>query len=463
MAGFGDLFGKGSTAEQFLIWGVLMQILQPLLLPFTTELQKLVLSAAPDVPLPAEVAAAGVARGFLDTGTGQDKANDTGIGEHDFTLLTNLALHAPDLSSAFELYRRKKIPLGSDDPKTVSLKGALTDAGIPDKWHAAMAELATAIPTPAEVMNALLEGQISRAEAERRWAEAGGDPTWFQSAYDAEGEAPTPTQSLELLNRGIIPKNGTGPGAVSYEQAFLEGPWRNKWLGPFLALAEYLPPPRTVTAMYHAGQLQHDEAATLLRKQGLSATLAQAYLSKATTAHTATEKHLAKTEITKAYADKIMTRAQASKALEDLKYSTHDAALILDLIDVHTKASQLNQAVSRVRSLYQASKLTDAQAVRLLVELGTEHAQATASVATWRLTQSHQTRTLTAAQVESAWYYRVITAQAAMDLLVGMGYDDFDAWTILSVRNKAPLTDVPRPRSPYPAPPPPPPLPKIGP
>lgn len=436
MAGFGDLFSKGSTAEQFLIWGVLMQVLQPLLLPFTGELQKLVLSGAPVLPIGAQDAAELVARGLTGDGDGQDIANDNGIGADGFHKLVKLAQHAPALSYAFELYRRGEIPLGGDDPEQVSLRGAMTDAGIPAKWHDELAKLAVAIPTPAEIMNALLEGQISRGEAEKRWKDAGGDPTWFEAAYNSGGQAPTPTQALELLNRGIIPRDGTGPGAVSYHQAFLEGPWRNKWLQPFLALAEYLPPPRTVTAMYHDGQIDHQLAAELLRKQGLSAQLAEAYLSRASSTHTTAEKHLAKGEITKAYADGLMTRAQAVKALESLKYQPADVKVILDLVDVHTKTSQLNSAMTRVRALYENGSLSDAEAEKLLHQLGVDAAQAKGTVAIWRLTVSHKVRELTAAQIESAGYYGFISWNEALRRLQLMGYSEADAWLAIAVRNK---------------------------
>jgi len=411
-----------------------------------------VLSGAPILPIGAPEAAELVARGLTNDGDGQDIANDNGIGEDGFHKLVKLAQHAPALSYAFELFRRGEIGLGGDDPEQVSLRGAMTDAGIPDSWHAQLAKLAVSIPTPAEIMNALLEGQITRGEAERRWKEAGGDPTWFQAAFDSGGEAPTPTQALELLNRGIIPERGAGPGVVSYEQAFLEGPWRNKWLNSFLALREYLPPPRTVTAMYHAGELTHDRAAELLRKQGLAADLVTAYLSKASSTHTATEKHLAKGEITKAYADGIMTKAEARAALVALKYSEHDADLILELVDVHTKTSQLNAATNRVRAQYESGKITDAEAEKLLGELGVDGKQAKGTVAIWRLTVSHKTRELSPGQIESARYYEIIDSKSAVALLMALGYDEFDAWVALSVRLHGPLSDYPRPASPYPAP-----------
>lgn len=452
MASLGGVFGEGNTARQLLVWQVLAQVISNLAAPAFTELAKLSNSAAPVQPLDPVVAAQATARGHLSADDGRGYARQVGLDHPLFDIMTKVAQRAPDLSMAFELYRRKAIPLGSDDPAERSLRGALTDAGIPDAWHAAVTELAVAVPDQSQVLTAWLTGQITPAEAHERLLKAGMAPDWIESAYNAEGQAPTPTQALDLLNRGIIPEFGSGPGVVSYEQAFLEGPWRNKWLRAFLALREYLPPPRTVTAMYHAGQLDHAKAAELLRKYGLAADLAEAYLSKASSAHTATEKHLAKSEVTALFADKLMTREQAVKALEALKYATHDANLILDLVAAKEQASQTNQAVTRVRALYTAGKLTDSDAANLLHQLGVAATQTSAVIATWRLTKTHTTRLLTAAQVEGAWHYGVIDTRSAMTLLQGMGYDEFDAWVALSVRNHAPLSDYPRPASPFPAP-----------
>lgn len=446
------MFGEGSTARQLLVWQVLAQVISSLAAPAFTELSKLSNSAAPVMPLDPGVAAQAAARGHVSVDDARGYARQSGIDHPLLDIMTKVAQRSPDLSMAFELKRRRKIGMGSNDGGDVSLRGALTDAGIPDAWHDLVAELAVSVPDQSQVLTAWLTGQIDKAEAVERLKLAGMDPDWIDKAYAAEGQAPTPSQALELLNRGVIPEGGHGLGVVSYEQAFLEGPWRNKWLPSFLELRHYLPPPRTVTAMYHGGQLDHATAAELLRKQGLSATLAEAYLSKSASAHTATEKHLAKSEITALFADHLMTRDQAVKALEAIKYTTHDANLILDLVAAKTKASQTNQAVSRVRALYMAGKLTDAEAANLLHQLGVDARQSPAVIAQWRLTQTHQTKTLTAAQIEAAHHYGILDTRSAMTLLQGLGYDEFDAWVALSVHNHAPLPDYPRPASPFPAP-----------
>lgn len=460
MAGLGDVFGEGSTARQLLVWQVLAQVIAALAAPGFTELAKLSNQAAPLAPLDPGIAATLTARGFQSEGEGESQANDSGFGHDVFVNMVKAAQRGPDLSAAFELYRRKLIPEGSADPTQASLRGALADAGIPEYWHDALVQVATSIPTQAEVLNAWLEGQIPESEARHRLLEAGMDPSWIQSAYDANGQAPTPTQALELLNRGIIPERGTGPQSVSYQQSFLEGPWRNKWLEPFLALAEYLPPPRTVTAMYHSGQLDHARAAELLAKQGLAPDLVEAYLAKTTTSSAPTEHHLAKTEVTTAYADGILSKAEALAGLRALKYSEHDAQLVLQLVDIKVKASQLNQGVTRTRTLYQSGKLTEAEARNLLVKLGLDADQARAVVSTWHITATHTTKTLSASQIEAAVYYELLRPEDGIKMLRALGYDEFDAWMSLAIRLHGTSGLPPRPAGP-PAPrtTPPPPLP----
>lgn len=455
MAGLGGVFGEGSTARQLLVWQVLAQVIGALAAPGFTELSKLSNSAAPVMPLDPGSSAAAAGRGFLSHGDAASHAADSGYGGEVFAVMAKLAQHAPDLGAAFELYRRKEIPAGSANPDEASLHGAMADAGIPPDWHGPLTKLAVSIPTQAEVLNAWLEGQIPEGEARRRLVESGMDPTWIQSAYDANGQAPTPTQALELANRGLIPWEGQGPGVVSYRQAFLEGPWRNKWEPVFRALGEYLPPPRTVTAMFHSGQIGHALAADLLTKQGLRPELVTAYLAKHDSPTVLAERHLAKGEITTAYADGLMTKPQALTALRALRYTDHDAALILQLIDVKVRTSQLTQGVSRVRTLFESAKLTTQEAQNLLHQLGLDAPTAAAVVKTWHLTQTHNTKTLSAAQIETAVYYQLLRASDGIRLLMAMGYDEFDAWLALAVRMHGATSLPPRPASPFPAPKPP--------
>lgn len=458
MPGIGDLFGKGSTAEQFLVWGVLQQLLQPLLAPVSTELLKLVQEKFPEIPLSAEQAAGLVARGFETVAAGAATAAQNGVNAGEFAQLVHAAGTAPALGTVIAAYQRGLIDAGAGDPASTTLTGALADGAVRADWWPIVEKLAVQIPSVAEVMNAWLEGQIGEAEARTRYLAAGGDPTWFHTSYNANGTAPTPMEALEMLNRGLIPETGTGPDAVSYQQAFLEGPWRNKWEPVMLGLREYYPPPRTVTAMFHAGQLDHTQAAMYLAKQGLTPDLIAAYLSEVTKTTTTTEKHLAKTDIVTLYNDKLLSRADATKSLIALNYSAHDADLILQLADVRTTTAQLNAGVSRVRTLFESGKFTEAEAKAALSQLKIDPAQATEMVTTWAITETGTIRQPSTAQIVDAWYYEMMSPADCIARLQSYGYDAADAYLVMAVKNKGPVPGLPLPPGLH-TPPPPPPLP----
>lgn len=445
MSALGDAFKPNGIGEQLLIWGVIQQILGAAISPGVQEITNLVNEGAQTVPLSPNDAAGLVARKLIDQGSGEGDAARNGISPENFAHLVKGAGSAVDLSTAVAAYQRKLIGSGSDDGASVSLEGALADAGLRPEWFPIIEKLTVQIPTGAEIMNAWLEGQITEGEAHTRWVAAGMDPTWFQTAYNANGQAPTPVQALELLNRGIIPERGTGPGAVTYEQAFLEGPWRNKWLESFIALRNYYPPPRTVTAMFHAKQLTHDQAASYLAKQGLDPALIAAYLTPSAVSTTAKAKELSESQIVSLYADKILTRPQAISHLEALKYTAADADYLLQLHDVSSAAAAITQGVTNVRTLFINNKITAAEAEASLVTLEIPAAQAKEIVTTWSLTTVANVKQLSASEIVNAWYYELLTIEDALAELIQMGFDDRDAYILISLKNKGPLKGLPKP------------------
>jgi hypothetical protein len=182
-----------------------------------------------------------------------------------------------------------------------------------------------------------------------------------------------------------------------------------------------------------------------LAKQGLTADLAEAYLSPSTTTTVSTAKTLTESQIVALYKDKVFTRADAITHLVGLKYTEADADYLLQLTDVSAAAAAITQGITNVRALFEAGKLTEAEAESSLVTLEIPSAQAKEIVDTWAVTKTVSPKMLTAAQVEAAWYYQLITTADALAQLVTMGYDDLDAWLVLSIKGKGPLSDAPRP------------------
>lgn len=455
MAGIGDIFkGAGSSAEQLFLWGIASAVVAALGTPYFQAVQQFSFENDPNTPLSPETLAVLVIKRLVESGEAETIAKKSGLAPEQFRRLVEVAQDAIPASALAEALRRRFIPAAGEGAESVSFEQGLREARIAPKWHPVIRKLAVADPTPSDALDALLEGQISHERAAELFAEFGGNPDYFDMMFHTRGQAPTPTQALELLNRGVIPERGTGPDSISYEQAFLEGPWRNKWLEPFIELRRYFPPARTVTAMFHDGQLTHDQAAHYLAAQGLDQTLIEAYLKPTHSTKASTDRTLTKTEILAMYEDKLIDKAEATHALVALHYSEHDAQQIVTLTDLRLETAQVRAGTTRARSLYQSGKITGAQAEDILTQLGIKPAQAHEAVQTWSITQSHDTKVLTSAEVVAAWYYRVIDSPSAMHLLQRAGFDEFDAWVMLSVRNHGPLDEIPRPSSPYPPPPP---------
>jgi len=435
MAGLGGILGN-NVIQQLFLYQVVGQLMGAALTPYTNAISNQLNSVTPLMPLSAADVAEAMLRNVDVPGGAQAEAARTGINAERLGVLAQLAGNAPDPGSLAIALRRGLIDEGR-------YTTGIRQGRLRDEWGELVKELAVVQPSPEAILNAYLEGQISEGEARDRYAKLGGDPGYFDILYHAQGQAPTPTQALEMANRGDIPWSGTGPDAVSYEQAFLEGPWRNKWLGAFRKLGEYLPPPRTITAMHKEGALTTAQATKLLEQQGLSPELAAAYLSSSTQGKVAKAKELAESTVLGLYRDRIITRPQAQGFVEKLGYSAEQADYILQVEDLKVTERYITAAVSRVHTLYVAHKITEAEALSALASFGVDNAQAGDMVTLWGHERAANMRELTPAEVAGAFTHSIIAQPEAQARLVDMGYTPRDAWLYLSVHNKAALPDAP--------------------
>jgi len=435
MAGLGGILGN-NVIQQLFLYQVVGQLIGAALTPYTNAIANQLNSATPLVPLsPADVAEATL-RNITVPGSAEHEASLSGVSPERFAVMAQLAGNAPDPGSLAIALRRGIIDHGR------FIKG-VQQGRLRDEWADVVQALSVVQPSPQAMLDAYLEGQISESEARTLYAKLGGDPAFFDILYHTQGQAPTPTQALELANRGIIPWGGTGPNAVSYEQAFLEGPWRNKWEPAFRKLGQYLPPPRTVTAMLHDGSLSVAQATKLLEQQGLTPELAAAYVASASHTKTTKAKELAETTVLQLYRDRIISRAQAAGFVHDLGYTTEQADYILQVEDLRVAERYITAAVSRVHTLYVGHKLTDAQARQALADFGVDNAQAGDLVDLWTHERAANVRELTPAEVANAMVHEIIGQDAAQAKLVDMGYSPHDAWVYLSVHAKKALPSEP--------------------
>lgn len=486
MAGLGDIFGKGSIAEQIFVWGVLNQVITALGQPYFTELTQLVNSHTPNVVIDPTTAATLLVRGFLgdtdaedeaaksgidrtrfrnlvaaatpriapadlaqlvvrnfmDTESAYTEAAFSGLDSDRFDRLVQIAGDAPAPGDLATALRRGVIP-EEGPPDGVSFAQGIREGRLADKYVPLIKALAVQWPTPDDALNALLEGQVDPDTGKALYEKFGGDPDYFQMLYDTRGSAPTPLEAIEMVKRGVIPKDGTGPDVTSYEQAFLEGPWRNKWSGPYYALADYLPPPRTVTAMLKTGSLSTDEAATLLTKQGLTPDLVQAYLADATQQASAKEKDLTLSSILGLYQAHILSQTDTQSMVESLGYSPENATWLIEMRNLQRAIAAVNSAVSRIQSLYIGYKITRETAQATLNALAVPADQVAGLLQVWDLEVAANVKQLTAAQIVDSWAIGAADQAEAVQELQSIGYTAFDAWRLLSIKAKTPLPNKP--------------------
>lgn len=443
MAGLGDLIPGGEQIENIFLWSVLGNVVNALLAPEMNELQQLSFKILSNTPISPADAATATNRHFLQPDEGAGEASLSGVSSDRFSILTDLAGDAPAPGDLATALRRKLIPEAGTGPDAVTFEQGIAEGNLRDKWTDVMRQLAVQWPTPDDALNALLEGQVSEADGRALYEQFGGDPQFFQLLFNTRGSAPTPVEAATMANRGVIPWDGTGPGVVSFEQAFLEGPWRDKWLAPYRALAAYYPPPRTITAMFKEGALTEAEALSYLEQQGLTPDLAHAYVAGATHQATAKSKDLTEASVVGLYEARLITEADAESFLTALKYSPESAKLLLELADLRRSIAQVSQAVSRVRTLYVGHKITETVAQSILTELAVPAAQIPTIMRTWKLEASVNVKQLTEAQIVDAYAAKIVTQAEAQTELESIGYTPLDAWRLLSIKAKGPLPGKP--------------------
>lgn len=434
------LVGSGSVAQQFFVWGVLQGVVSTATSPFNQALLNKVNADNPETPLSPAALADMVLRGIAANDWATGEAAKSGVNADDFAKQVEASGEPPALEELLSLWRRGKI----DDTQ---LEHGIRQSRVRDEWIPIIKDLGVIPPTPVDMLQAYLEGQIDEATARDLYQKLGGDPDYFTILYNTRGGAPTPLEASDMARRGIIPWDGVGPDTTSYEQAFLEGPWRNKWAGPYRKYADYVPPPRTIVTLISKGTITDAVAADLLAKNGVSADLAAAYIAEGHDTKTSATRDLAASTILALYQDQAIDSQTATGMLEQLRYNADDANWMLLVQDLKREEKYLNVAISKIHSLYVAYKIDESTAYNSLATLEVPTGQISSLKKLWDLERAANVKLLTPAQIANALKYNIVDQAGAQQLLQDQGYQPHDAWTFLSVELHAKLPDEPPPNA----------------
>lgn len=444
----GDLFGKESAFGQLLIWQVGAQVIGAVMGPGLSELQQLVNEVAQTEVLTPATLADLVVRNYLDHASAEGTAKKSGVSPEDFALLVKAAGDAVDTTTLIEGYRRGILGWDSSPGALPSVLDGIREGRLADKWAPLIKELGDVPLGVADAVDAVVEGQISMDEGKAIAYVNGISAANFEILYNTRGNPPGPSELAEMVRRGIIPTSGTGPTVLSFDQGISEGATKDKWIPALRELMTVLPAEGRVTTLLRNGVITRDQAITYYKQLGYDQAAATAFADEASAVKTATDKLLAKSDVITLYADGAITRDQAAALIAALGYDGTEADQILTIQDLHTATAATNAAISRISSYYVARKIDKTGAVNALNSLNVPPAQQTALLTAWDIERTSNVKLLTESQIADAWAYTIIDTPTAVTELMALGYTELDAWIVLSIKNKAPITDTAPPQGP---------------
>lgn len=443
MASFSDTFGPGSTAYQLFVWSVVNQVLNALLSPAFTELAQGVNEKAPVLALSPADAAHGVVRSYMADADGQAEAAKSGIDATRWAVLRSLAGVAPGPQQLAEALRRGAIPETGSGADSVSFEQGIRETDLLDKWTDTIKAISLLWPSPADIIDAVVKNQIPLADGQATYARVGGDPQWYQLLVDTNGNPPSPTELLELAQRQLIPWHGIGPDQTTFQQGIYEGRTKDKWEPLYELLNNYFPTVAETVELYRWGQLDVPTATKLMAQRGLSADYAAKWIAYADANAINDYRGLTEQAILAMLSLSYISDAQARTMLAA---THHGPAAIDELISyghIQRTIQSANQAISRVGSLYQGRKITAESATTALTTLGVEAAAIPQIIADWDAIVNVNVKLLTEAQIADALTYEIMDYPTAQQELENIGYTPYDAWVVLSIKNKAPLPNQP--------------------
>lgn len=448
---------------QVFVYGVVGQLLGTSVTPFlqgvANDLWAKAVSDGISVPVSPAVIATAAARGLnlgdpptvSMPGWAYKEAAKSGVSGEDIDLQASIVGTPPSPQELFELLRRGII--GDAD-----VKRGLAEGDTRDDWIPQLSQLAHGWLTPTDFVRAAVQGQISY-EAAREWAgktgldvstelpidasKVGGSDDMFGLAWAESGRPPGPVELADMTLRGIIPKDGTGADATSFQQGIAESDIKTKWTDALWQRAQYVPPPNEISTLLERGAITKDQAVTLWQQRGVPKTLAEGYAYIAEQQHVTQDKLLAKGEVATAYYDRLLTRDEAVSFLSQLGYRDVVADQILAIQDFKRTMQAMNAVVRRVSNLYGARKLSPTDAKNALTTAGVPADQADQILTEWAILHEAPIHLPSAAEIGLAVHYGTLTQEQAIAELEVLGYQPRDAAIVLSAHSRAAVTPLP--------------------
>jgi hypothetical protein len=194
----------------------------PVLAPAVRELENTAWSTYTTRPLSPGDAAEIVAEDVALQPWGEAEASLTGVDAERFDKLMQAVRNAPDLGSAFELWRRGLVDDGD-------FEHALRKARLEPRWIEPLKALKQVLLSPADLAMMRQQGFIDPARQYSESALQGVDQERADLLYEVSGLPPGIETALEMLRRSIITE-------AEFAQIVREGHTKTKYTDELLAL-----------------------------------------------------------------------------------------------------------------------------------------------------------------------------------------------------------------------------------
>lgn len=394
-------------------------------MPTTETLEQQAFWKYPTTQIDPASAADAVQRGVLPGADWEGEAKLSGIDKERFAAMVELAGNPPGPQELLFAWRQGWID-------KARLEHGIRQGRTKNEWIDFYEQQRHLPISVAEAVAAAVQNHLSADEAALIADAQGIDRDGFEILYANAGRPPGIMEMIQLWRRGIVDQ-------AAVEQAIRESDVKDKYVGDLLRLADYLPPPRTITTLLSHGAISSAVANDLFKKAGLSPELAQAYVASAVHTKATSAKSLTVSQVTSLYADRILDRATALGDLHKIGFESTEANLILDLADARARDKVRTQAVSRVRSLFVSRKIDRATAESDLAKIGLDNSQAGDLLPLWEVEQSTPSKQLTEAQLVAAYKAGIIDPPTLTDRLRGLGYDEADAGILAALAGPPPV------------------------
>ena len=268
MSALGDLLGKGSVAEQLLVWGLMNQAIGAAAAPYFSQLQQDVSARSPVEPLSPDALADAVVRNYLTLAEAAAEAAKSGVSAANFATMVPLHADAPGPQQLAVALLRGLIPKSGSGADAVSFEQGIAESRLSGKWAPMIEALSTAILSAPDAASAVVRGFLSSADGQAEAAKSGVTAETFATLVQLSGDAPGPQQLAEALRRGAITESGGGPGSTSFEAGIAEGRLSDKWAPVIKSLSLLWPTPVQALDAALKGQITADEGLALYEKLG---------------------------------------------------------------------------------------------------------------------------------------------------------------------------------------------------